>query len=149
MHQLSDDQPRNVPVQIDVRRLGLSTSSEQAVQYPEYQRCGLGLRNPRHSDPPGSVARGVGGRFRLEGFGHLSIRRIRDPLLAHGFLRLHCDECGHDRLVAFSRKRRGFCPSCGGRRMARDCKREIRGNGREYGHDLVTGKSISETADLD
>ena len=26
--------------------------------------------------------------------------------------------CGHDRLVAFSCKRRGFCPSCGGRRMA-------------------------------
>ncbi len=39
-------------------------------------------------------------------------------VLAHGFLRVHCDGCGHDRLVAFSRKRRGFCPSCGGRRMA-------------------------------
>jgi ribosomal protein S27E len=39
-------------------------------------------------------------------------------VLAHGFLRLHCDDCGHDRLVAFSCKRRGFCPSCGGRRMA-------------------------------
>jgi len=39
-------------------------------------------------------------------------------ILAHGFLRLHCDDCGHDRLVAFSCKRRGFCPSCGGRRMA-------------------------------
>jgi hypothetical protein len=39
-------------------------------------------------------------------------------ILAHGFLRLHCDACGHDRLVAFSCKRRGFCPSCGGRRMA-------------------------------
>jgi len=39
-------------------------------------------------------------------------------VLAHGFLRVHCDGCGHDRLVAFSCKRRGFCPSCGGRRMA-------------------------------
>jgi len=39
-------------------------------------------------------------------------------VLAHGFLRVHCDACGHDRLVAFSRKCRGFCPSCGGRRMA-------------------------------
>ena len=37
---------------------------------------------------------------------------------AHGFLRLHCGECGHDKLVAFSCKRRGFCPSCGARRMA-------------------------------
>jgi hypothetical protein len=39
-------------------------------------------------------------------------------VLANGFLRVHCDDCGHDRLVAFSCKGRGFCPSCGGRRMA-------------------------------
>ncbi len=47
-----------------------------------------------------------------------SWKTLRCGVLAHGFLRLHCDECGHDRLVAFSCKRRGFCPSCGGRRMA-------------------------------
>ena len=39
-------------------------------------------------------------------------------ILAHGFVRLRCGECGHDKLVAFSCKRRGFCPSCGARRMA-------------------------------
>jgi hypothetical protein len=39
-------------------------------------------------------------------------------ILAQGFLRVHCDACGKDRLVAYSCKRRGFCPSCGGRRMA-------------------------------
>ena len=39
-------------------------------------------------------------------------------ILAHGFLRLRCGECGHDKLLAFSCKRRGFCPSCGARRMA-------------------------------
>jgi hypothetical protein len=39
-------------------------------------------------------------------------------ILAHGFVRVHCDACGKDRLVAFSCKGRGFCPSCGGRRMA-------------------------------
>jgi hypothetical protein len=39
-------------------------------------------------------------------------------ILAHGFLRVRCDACGCDRLVAFSCKGRGFCPSCGGRRMA-------------------------------
>jgi hypothetical protein len=46
-------------------------------------------------------------------------------VLAHGFLRVHFDSCGHDRLVAFSCKGRGFCPSCGGRRMAerqRSCR---------------------------
>ena len=39
-------------------------------------------------------------------------------ILAHGFLRLRCADCGHDKLVAFSCKRRDFCPSCGARRMA-------------------------------
>jgi hypothetical protein len=39
-------------------------------------------------------------------------------ILAHGFLRLRCAGCGHEKLVAFSCKRRGICPSCGARRMA-------------------------------
>jgi hypothetical protein len=38
-------------------------------------------------------------------------------VLAHGFARFRCAACGTDRLVAFSCKGRGFCPSCGGRRM--------------------------------
>ena len=38
-------------------------------------------------------------------------------ILAKGFARFRCDGCGHDRLVAFSCKGRGFCPSCGGKRM--------------------------------
>ena len=38
--------------------------------------------------------------------------------LEHGFLRVRCDKCHFDRLVAFSCKKRGFCPSCGARRMA-------------------------------
>ncbi|NOT30112.1 MAG: IS91 family transposase [Planctomycetes bacterium] len=39
-------------------------------------------------------------------------------ILANGFARLHCAQCGRDELVAFSCKGRGFCPSCCGRRMA-------------------------------
>jgi hypothetical protein len=39
-------------------------------------------------------------------------------ILAHGFLRLRCADCTHDKLVALSCKRRGFCPSCGARRMS-------------------------------
>ena len=39
-------------------------------------------------------------------------------VLAHGFARFRCFGCGSDDLVAFSCKGRGFCPSCGGRRMA-------------------------------
>jgi ribosomal protein S27E len=37
--------------------------------------------------------------------------------LEHGFLRIRCTTCHAERLVAFSCKRRGFCPSCGARRM--------------------------------
>jgi hypothetical protein len=37
--------------------------------------------------------------------------------LEHGFLRVHCTTCHAERLLAFSCKRRGFCPSCGARRM--------------------------------
>jgi|GEM_PF-870912 len=39
-------------------------------------------------------------------------------IAANGFLRVHCDSCGADRVVPFSCKRRGVCSSCGGRRMA-------------------------------
>ena len=35
-------------------------------------------------------------------------------ILAHGFLRLGCDTCPKEVLLAFSCKRRGFCPSCAG-----------------------------------
>ena len=37
--------------------------------------------------------------------------------LEHGFLRVCCKHCRHENLVEFSCKRRGFCPSCGARRM--------------------------------
>ena len=43
---------------------------------------------------------------------------LRCGSLASGFARFRCTACGLDRLVAFSCKGRGFCPSCGGRRMA-------------------------------
>jgi len=39
-------------------------------------------------------------------------------ILAYGFVRLRCAQCAHEKLVAFSCKRRGFCPSCGARGMA-------------------------------
>jgi hypothetical protein len=43
---------------------------------------------------------------------------LRCGVFAHGFVRAHCDTCGHDLLVAFSCKARSVCPSCAGRRMA-------------------------------
>ncbi len=53
-------------------------------------------------------------RFVEQEFGEF----LRCGWLAGGFARFHCGACGLDRLVAFSCKGRGFCPSCGGRRMA-------------------------------
>ena len=38
--------------------------------------------------------------------------------LEFGFMRVRCEDCKYERLVAFSCKRRGFCPSFGARRMA-------------------------------
>lgn len=43
---------------------------------------------------------------------------LRCGRLEHGFLRVRCESCHVEHLVAFSCKRRGFCPSCGARRMA-------------------------------
>ena len=43
---------------------------------------------------------------------------LRCGRLEHGFLRVRCESCHAEHLVAFSCKRRGFCPSCGARRMA-------------------------------
>ncbi len=41
-----------------------------------------------------------------------------ETFLAHGFARFRCLRFGTDALVAFSFKGRGFCPFCGGKRMA-------------------------------
>lgn len=43
---------------------------------------------------------------------------LRCGVLEHGLVHLACSRCGHARVVGFSCKRRGFCPSCLGRRMA-------------------------------
>src|SRR5690606_36180162 len=36
----------------------------------------------------------------------------------HGFVRVLCNECGHERAVPFACKKCGVCSSCAGRRMA-------------------------------
>jgi hypothetical protein len=38
-------------------------------------------------------------------------------ILAYGFARARCEDCGHERLIPFSCKGRGICPSCNARRM--------------------------------
>ena len=51
---------------------------------------------------------------------------LKCGLLEHGFLRVKCDACSQEHLVAFSCKRRGFCPSCGARRMVESADMRIR-----------------------
>jgi hypothetical protein len=41
---------------------------------------------------------------------------LRCGILTHGFARIRCDACAAQRLVAFSCKGRGVCPSCHARR---------------------------------
>lgn len=46
------------------------------------------------------------------------LERFRDCGDLHkGFARIHCDDCGHDYLLAFSCKTRCFCPACHQKRM--------------------------------
>ncbi len=55
----------------------------------------------------------------LPGYVEQDFRKyLQCGILAHGFARARCPECGHDFLVAFSCKGRGVCPSCNARRMA-------------------------------
>jgi hypothetical protein len=63
-----------------------------------------------HDDPD---AKGLPAYVEREFFEYLQC-----GILAHGFLRLGCESCKKEVLLAFSCKRRGFCPSCAGRRMA-------------------------------
>ena len=50
---------------------------------------------------------------------------LRCGILRHGFARVYCKGCSYNRLVAFSCKRRGFCPSCNGRRMAQSAIHQV------------------------
>ena len=43
---------------------------------------------------------------------------LKCGILARGFLRRRCGDCGHAKLIAYICKRRRFCLSCGARRMA-------------------------------
>jgi hypothetical protein len=63
-----------------------------------------------HNDPD---AKGLPAYVEREFFDYLQC-----GILAYGFLRVGCDSCPKETLLAFSCKRRGFCPSCAGRRMA-------------------------------
>ena len=71
------------------------------------------------------AARGQAGAS-LPGFVEQEFRDfLTCGVLAHGFARLRRDTCAFERLVPFSCKGRGFCPSCGGRRMTEQAARLV------------------------
>ncbi|MBA3591953.1 MAG: transposase zinc-binding domain-containing protein [Methylibium sp.] len=118
-----------------LRPCGLTSSGATRASYRSAAPPGAGwrtgpLRAPPsradHAVPPGAAARPDLPRQTEEAIGASLPQFIKDEfdaflecgILAHGFLRLRCVDCGHDKLLAFSCKRRGFCPSCGARRMS-------------------------------
>ena len=48
---------------------------------------------------------------------HVIYRYLDCGILRNGFARVRCEECGHEHLLAFSCKRRHFCPSCHQKRV--------------------------------
>lgn len=50
-------------------------------------------------------------------------RYLRCGILPYGFVRLRCKGCQASRILGFSCKRRGFCASCGARRMEQTADR--------------------------
>ena len=90
-----------------------------AVEYERHEPEGTLLHEVVRENLDPFLARARGREQPTPRFIEQELRAyLRCGVLAHGFLRLHCDDCKLDRLVPFSCKRRGFCPSCGGRRMA-------------------------------
>lgn len=43
---------------------------------------------------------------------------LKCGILSYGFIRLKCSDCTEEKIVAFSCKKRGFCPSCCAKRTA-------------------------------
>lgn len=73
----------------------------------------------------GEAARAADGA-RLPEFGKQEFREfLTCGVLAHGFARVRCDTCAFERPVPFSGKGKGFCPSCGGRRMTERAARLV------------------------
>ena len=67
---------------------------------------------------PGMLRERFGPNARLSKFQLSAVERyVGCGQLANGFVRVRCTSCGDDRMVAFSCKVRGLCPSCDGRRM--------------------------------
>ncbi len=89
--------------------------SRTAVAVATQKQPAANVEWARGIDPSGQAVLARDTRAPLRGLGRTF---LQCGFLAGGFQRFRCGECKTERLVAFSCKGRGFCPSCGGRRMA-------------------------------
>lgn len=98
--------------------------TDSAVAIPEYT---YNRRSPDQGVLYNAIRENVNTVFaRLSEAGKRYPAYIRDEfdryldcgILSKGFLRVRCQDCKREHLVAFSCKCRGFCPSCCGRRMS-------------------------------
>lgn len=93
---------------------------------------------------------------------------LKCGILAHGFLRLRSGDCGHDKLVAFSCKRRGFArravrgpwrrrrrtweiasPSCAGAQMGGFLRQCVIAQRHGYGTDRLSAMNQFLVFDFD
>ena len=83
-----------------------------------HAKRGVNLVPPLLSDALADAAERSEHGFGYSGFIEETFNRyLKCGLLCHGFVRVRCNDCGFDRLVAFSCKARSLCPSCSARRM--------------------------------
>ena len=76
------------------------------------------LHRALHQHLPSFLYRAETSGQELPGFVRNELKAfLKCGILAHGFARFECKNCRHNHVVALSCKARGFCPSCGGRRM--------------------------------
>ncbi len=97
---------------------------ERTVVYQVVQRhLETWLEQTRARDPDGEP---------LLGYIERDFRRyLTCGILAHGFARARCANCGHDFLGAFACKGRGVCSSCTTRRMAASADTRDANDGRK------------------
>jgi hypothetical protein len=88
--------------------LGVRRRPEQSVLHRVVREELRSFVDRRRAPDGGGLPRFVEGELQ---------RYVGCGQLANGFLRVKCSGCGVERLVAFSCKGRGVCPSCGARRM--------------------------------
>jgi hypothetical protein len=100
-----------------------------------------------HLEPfPGAVAAAGDGAGLPQFVEHEFREFLRCGVYEAGVARFQCKGCAREHLVPFSCKGRGFCPSCGGRRMTERAAHLLRRGGARYrARDVLMPRFSSES----